>query len=62
MNASGADLAAEGLHHVGHSTHLLVLEGLRILTDPWVTEPADRCLWHQPAPAPLPTDVDMLCL
>jgi L-ascorbate metabolism protein UlaG (beta-lactamase superfamily) len=58
----GADFAAEGFHHVGHSTHLLALEGLKILTDPWITEPADRCLWHDPAPAPLPTDVDLVLI
>src|SRR5262249_43705368 len=34
----------EGLHHVGHATHWIVLEGVRILTDPWLSEPADRTL------------------
>ena len=39
----------EGLHHVGNSTHFIVLEGVAILTDPWVSEPADHILiesWH----------------
>jgi len=62
VNRAAADFVAEGLHHVGHSTHLLVLEGIRVLTDPWVTEPADRCLFHEPAPAPLPTDVDLVLI
>lgn len=46
----------EGLHHIGNSTHLIVLGGTRVLTDPWITEPADHVLGHRVPPAPLPRD------
>src|SRR6185503_16289343 len=52
----------EGLHHVGNSTHWIVLEGVRILTDPWVTEPADRILEHTHEPRPLPTGPDVVLI
>jgi L-ascorbate metabolism protein UlaG (beta-lactamase superfamily) len=47
---------ADGLFHVGNSTHLIELGGIRVLTDPWVSEPADHVLGHRVPPAPLPTD------
>jgi L-ascorbate metabolism protein UlaG (beta-lactamase superfamily) len=47
---------ADGLFHVGNSTHLIELGGVRVLTDPWVSEPADHVLGHRIPPAPLPTD------
>jgi L-ascorbate metabolism protein UlaG (beta-lactamase superfamily) len=50
----------DGLHHVGNSTHLIVWDGVRILTDPWVTEPADHVIGHRVAPAPLPRDVALV--
>jgi L-ascorbate metabolism protein UlaG (beta-lactamase superfamily) len=50
----------EGLHHIGNSTHWIVLEGVSILTDPWLAEPADRVLRHTVAPAPLPRDPDVV--
>lgn len=46
----------DGLHHVGNSTHLIVLDGIRVLTDPWITEPADHVIGHRVPPVPLPTD------
>lgn len=46
--------------HIGHSTHLVVVDGIRILTDPWVSEPADRVLRHSVAPAALPDDIDLI--
>jgi L-ascorbate metabolism protein UlaG (beta-lactamase superfamily) len=49
-------VSVEGLHHVGNSTHLIVLGGIRILTDPWLSEPADHVLGHRVPPAPLPRD------
>jgi L-ascorbate metabolism protein UlaG (beta-lactamase superfamily) len=52
----------EGLHHVGNSTHWIVLEGVRILTDPWVTEPADGILAHSFEPRPLPTAPDVVLI
>lgn len=48
------DLEREGLHHVGNSTHWIVLGGVSILTDPWLSEPADRTLGHRTPPSPLP--------
>lgn len=54
------ELRREGLHHIGNSTHWIVLEGVAILTDPWVAEPADGVLLHRRPPQPLPTDPDVV--
>jgi L-ascorbate metabolism protein UlaG (beta-lactamase superfamily) len=54
------DALKEGLHHVGNSTHWIVLEGVAILTDPWVSEPADGVLAHLHPPRPLPTRPDVV--
>ena len=56
------DALKEGLHHVGNSTHWIVLEGVRILTDPWVSEPADGILSHSHPPRPLPTRPDVVLI
>ncbi len=55
-----AAIAREGLHHVGNSTHWIVLEGVSFLTDPWIMEPAERTLSHRVPPAPLPTKPDVV--
>jgi len=52
----------EGLHHVGNSTHWIVLEGVAILTDPWISEPADCMLTHSYEPRPLPTRPDVVLI
>jgi L-ascorbate metabolism protein UlaG (beta-lactamase superfamily) len=52
----------DGFYHVGNSTHLLVLGGVRVLTDPWLSEPADHVLGHRLAPAPLPDDPDLVLI
>ncbi len=52
----------DGVVHVGNSTHLIVLEGVHVLTDPWLKDPADKVLNHRVPPAPLPTDIDVLLL
>lgn len=39
-----------GLLHLAHSTHLLVLDGKRILTDPWFFDPAFGSLDHAVLP------------
>jgi L-ascorbate metabolism protein UlaG (beta-lactamase superfamily) len=52
----------DGLHHVGNATHLIVLDGVRVLTDPWLREPADRAIVHRLPPAPLPTDPDLVLI
>jgi L-ascorbate metabolism protein UlaG (beta-lactamase superfamily) len=46
--------------HVGHSTHLLCVDGLRLLTDPWFYDPAFGALAHEHPPAVLPRDVGRL--
>lgn len=52
----------DGFYHVGNSTHLIVLGGVRILTDPWITEPADHVLGHRVEPAALPADPDLVLI
>ncbi len=56
------NLRREGFHHVGHSTHWIVLGGARVLTDPWISEPANSCLSHRPLPSPLPIDPDVILI
>ncbi|MDP2340811.1 MAG: MBL fold metallo-hydrolase [Deltaproteobacteria bacterium] len=53
---------SDGIFHVGNSTHLIVLGGVHVLTDPWLKDPADKILKHRVAPAALPVDVDVLLL
>ncbi|MDF2697382.1 MAG: hypothetical protein K0S65_5765 [Labilithrix sp.] len=45
---------SSGIVHVGHSTHLLALAGVRLLTDPWFYDPAFGALSHELAPAVMP--------
>lgn len=52
--ALGAQRSPGSLVHVGHSTHLLVIDGVRLLTDPWFYDPAFGALAHDPAPAVRP--------
>lgn len=52
----------EGLRHIGNSTHWIVLEGVSVLTDPWLSEPADHCLYHRVAPIPFSTAPDVVLL
>jgi L-ascorbate metabolism protein UlaG (beta-lactamase superfamily) len=40
-----------GVVHIGHATHLLVVAGRRVLTDPWFYEPAWGGLRHAQGPA-----------
>lgn len=49
-------LAAEqaDLFHVGHSTHLIRVGGLRVLTDPWFFDPGHGGMWHRTGPAVAP--------
>ncbi len=57
-----SDPGRSGLHHVGNSTHWIVLEGVSILTDPWISEPADHLLVHSVPPIPFPTAPDVVLL
>ena len=54
--ASLAELerAPNAIVHVGHSTHLVVVAGVRMLTDPWFYDPAFGAMSHQRPPAVLP--------
>jgi L-ascorbate metabolism protein UlaG (beta-lactamase superfamily) len=51
---------ADGIVHIGNSTHLIVLDGVHVLTDPWVRDPAEGILRHSVPPAPLPSRVDVV--
>jgi L-ascorbate metabolism protein UlaG (beta-lactamase superfamily) len=44
----------DGVAHIGHSTHLVLLGGKRLLTDPWFYDPAFGALSHVVAPATYP--------
>jgi L-ascorbate metabolism protein UlaG (beta-lactamase superfamily) len=48
------ELAKGAVIHVGHSTHLVAIAGLRILTDPWFYDPAFGALSHGTGPAAAP--------
>jgi L-ascorbate metabolism protein UlaG (beta-lactamase superfamily) len=54
------DRGAEGVLHIGHSTHLLALGGLRLLTDPWFYDPAFGALAHDVIPAVVPSGLGKL--
>jgi L-ascorbate metabolism protein UlaG (beta-lactamase superfamily) len=41
----------DGIVHIGHSTHLVDVDGLRVLTDPWFSDPAFGALAHTRGPA-----------
>lgn len=40
-----------GLLHIGHSTHVIRLGGVQVLTDPWFYDPAFGALVHERPPA-----------
>ncbi len=60
-----AELRAGSILHVGHSMHMLTLDGVRVLTDPWIYDPVFGALRHEHG---LPADpsgfatVDVMCL
>jgi L-ascorbate metabolism protein UlaG (beta-lactamase superfamily) len=58
-------MQAGSILHVGHSTHLITIGGVRALTDPWFYDPAFGALRHESAPPTTPAsfrDVDLLLL
>jgi L-ascorbate metabolism protein UlaG (beta-lactamase superfamily) len=57
LRAALASRPAFGIVHVSHSTHVLCASGLRILTDPWFSDPAFGALAHARAPACAPEDL-----
>jgi L-ascorbate metabolism protein UlaG (beta-lactamase superfamily) len=58
--AKGSEPGRSGVVHVGHSTHLVVWRGVRILTDPWFYDPAFGALSHSVGPAVRPEDLGPL--
>ncbi len=58
--ASRAALGGPAMIHVGHSTHLLHVGGVTLLTDPWFFDPAFGALSHVTGPAVEPQDVGAL--
>lgn len=52
--------AAPAIVHVGHSTHVIAMNGLRVLTDPWFFDPAFGALSHDPNPAVRPEELGPL--
>jgi L-ascorbate metabolism protein UlaG (beta-lactamase superfamily) len=58
--ASLAALKHDAVIHVGHSTHLIFLGGVRFLTDPWFYDPAFGALEHVTGPAVAPEDIGKL--
>lgn len=58
--AGAAGVAQPSIVHVGHSTHLLCLAGMRLLTDPWFYDPAFGALKHELPPAVLPLELGRL--
>lgn len=49
-----SDAARTIVVHVGHSTHLLSVGGVRMLTDPWFHDPAFGAMAHESGPACAP--------
>lgn len=50
----------DALLHIGHSTHLLSLTGVRVLTDPWFYDPAHGGMEHARGPATGPAELPEL--
>jgi L-ascorbate metabolism protein UlaG (beta-lactamase superfamily) len=64
-DASLAELDRRGtaeasIVHVGHSTHLLAVAGVRLLTDPWFNDPAFGALVPELPPAVHPLELGRL--
>jgi len=52
-----AEGGAAGIVHLAHSTHLLALGGMRLLTDPWFYDPSFGALSHEVVPPVLPSEL-----
>ncbi|MFO0616110.1 MAG: MBL fold metallo-hydrolase [Polyangiaceae bacterium] len=61
-DAAGGDGDADWLFHVGHSTHVITLGGVRFLTDPWFYDPAFGAMKHEVGPACAPSEMDIHAL
>lgn len=49
----------DAILHVGHSTHVVVVDGVRFLTDPWFHDPAFGALKHERGPAIDPAELEV---
>lgn len=54
------EAGTSGIIHVAHSTHLIALGGIRLLTDPWFYDPAFGALSHEVVPAVTPSELGPL--
>ncbi len=54
------EAGTSGIVHVAHSTHLIALGGMRLLTDPWFYDPAFGALSHEVVPAVAPSELGPL--
>ena len=54
------EAGTSGIVHVAHSTHLIALGGMRLLTDPWFYHPAFGALSHEVVPAVAPSELGPL--
>jgi L-ascorbate metabolism protein UlaG (beta-lactamase superfamily) len=55
-----ARAAAGAIVQVGHSTHLIAVAGMRMLTDPWFGDPAFGAMSHTAGPATSPEEIGRL--
>jgi L-ascorbate metabolism protein UlaG (beta-lactamase superfamily) len=67
MAALDADAAlqAGSILHIGHSMHLITVAGVRVLTDPWLYDPALGSLRHEKGIPPSPWELgvaDVICV
>ena len=60
LQALDGEHAQASVVHIGHSTHLLSVAGMRLLTDPWFNDPAFGALKHELPPAVLPVELGRL--
>lgn len=58
--AEGKGSGWNSLVHIGHSTHLIVVDGVRFLTDPWFYDPAFGAMRHEVGPAIDPKSIASL--
>jgi len=61
LAALDADAALQkgSILHIGHSTHLVTVAGVRVLTDPWLFEPGLGMLRHESGLPPTPWELAM---
>ncbi len=55
-----AEGGASGIVHLAHSTHLIAVGKMRLLTDPWFYDPSYGALSHEVVPPVLPSEIGAL--